>query len=138
MRKSNSLKERKGSKGGKYLTIEEQELRFELFSRLPIVIGILIFIVCLMGGIITAVFTEEVGTFFAWTIVGAIGGIFIYAILRILISSRVLTVLYLKKISEDIENAIKNQQSNKPKVYNEGQFADNTTADADTETEKEQ
>ncbi len=91
-------------KFNKYPTIEEQKEHFKNFSLLPLVIGVIIFVLCLIAGIAIAVQTKEVGTFFAYALGGAVGGILTYAILRILISSQVLMVLYLEKISKDVED----------------------------------
>ncbi len=104
MQKSDLPEEEKERKWNKYPTIEEQREHFKEYSLLPLGIGILIFIICLIGGIATAVTTQEVGVFFAGAASGAIGGALSFVILRILISSQILTVLYLEKISNDIED----------------------------------
>lgn len=103
MHKLNEPKEEKESRWNKYPTIEEQKEHFKEYSLLPLGIGILILIVCLIGGIASAITTKEVGVFFMWAAGGAIGCALSLAILRILISSQILTVLYLEKISKTVE-----------------------------------
>lgn len=120
------------SKPNKYPTIEEQREHFKDFSLLPMIIGILIFLVCLLGGIGMAATMKSAGVFFGWLIGGAIGGALTFAILRILISSQVLTVLYLEKISKQIEG-LKGAECEKPTHVAE-HVEDKTSVPTDNET----
>ena len=97
------MKELKEPKWNKYPMIEEQKEHFKSFSLLPLIIGVAIGVIGILGGIGMAITAQSVGIFFAWACVGAVVGALTYAVLQILISSQVLTVLYLEKISKDIE-----------------------------------
>lgn len=56
-----------------------------------------------------AISEKTVGVFFAWVCCGGVVGALTYAVLQILISSQVLTVLYLEKISKDVEEMKKDK-----------------------------
>lgn len=101
------MKNNQEPKWFKYPTIEEQKEHFKSFSLLPLIIGVGIFVVCVLGGIGMAITQKSVGVFFAYAGGGIAGGALTYAILQIFISSQVLMVLYLEKISKDLEE-IKN------------------------------
>lgn len=91
------------SKWNKYPTIEEQKEHFKNFSLLPMAIAIIIGVLGLIGGIAGAVSSKNAGVFFGFFIGSVVVALITFAILRILISSQVLTVLYLEKISKQIE-----------------------------------
>ncbi len=55
-------------------------------------------------GIASAISTKNVGPFFVCFIISTVVGLITFAILQILLSSQILMVLYLEKISNEIEN----------------------------------
>ncbi len=101
------------NKLNKYPTIEEQREHFKEFSNLPLAICIVIVVLGTLMGIVSAISTKNVGPFFVCFIISTVVGLITFAILQILLSSQILMVLYLEKISNEIEN-IKNKTYNDP------------------------
>lgn len=93
------------AKRNEYPTIEEQKQHFKRFSKLPIAICTIIIVCGAMSGIATAIINESALSFFICLILGVVSGLVSFAILRILLSSQILTVLYLEKISQLLEPA---------------------------------
>ena len=90
-------------------TIEQQKPYFKSLSWLPILVGALIAGSGVIYGIATAIIASSVGIFFIYAIVGIIAGVITFVIMRIVLSSQILTVLYLEKISKDVAE-LKNSQ----------------------------
>lgn len=82
--------------------IEQQKPHFKSLLWLPILVGALIAACGLIYGIATAILTSSVGVFFIYTVIGIVVGVIAFIIMRIVLSSQILTVLYLEKISKDI------------------------------------
>lgn len=97
-------KSRSGSQWDKYPTIEEQKVHFQKFSALPVVLAVVIGALGLLGGIAAAVASEDAVIFFVVFLGALVTAALTFAILRILISSQILTVLYLEKIGKQIED----------------------------------
>ncbi len=106
----------KEQKLNKYPTIEEQKEQFKSFSLLPLIIGVCIAVFGAVCGISMAITARSAGAFFAWAGGGAIVGALTYAILKILISSQVLSVLYLENISKSLEEMKSNKMISETNV----------------------
>lgn len=90
-------------KNTKYLTIEGQRESFRQFSMLPISIGVLVLVLFLLLGVMLAVMTKNFGPFAGMAIAGLLCGGVLYWALKVIISSQVMTVLYLEKINDQLE-----------------------------------
>lgn len=82
--------------------IEQQKPHFKSLLWLPILVGALIAACGLIYGIATAILTSSVGVFFIYTVIGVVVGVITFIIMRIVLSSQILTVLYLEKICKDV------------------------------------
>lgn len=82
--------------------IEQQKPYFKSLLWLPILVGALIAACGLIYGIATAILTSSVGVFFIYTVIGIVAGVIAFIIMRIVLSSQILTVLYLEQISKDV------------------------------------
>lgn len=82
--------------------IEQQKPHFKSLLWLPILVGALIAACGLIYGIATAILTSSVGVFFIYTVIGVVVGVIAFIIMRIVLSSQILTVLYLEKICKDV------------------------------------
>ncbi len=84
---------------------EEHELKyFNFYINLPIICAIFIFISCFILGIIQAgMMTDAMDYFvcwFVWVLVGFALSLINYFILKIILSYRILHILYLQKLVE--------------------------------------
>lgn len=97
-------KEKKKRYGLPTTSIKEQKEYFKSFVHLPIIISVITYIVMLIFSILLAVGLKNVGAFFIGFILSSIIGAIECIILKIVFSQKILTVMYLEKISKNLDN----------------------------------
>lgn len=80
--------------------IENQQKYFKWYYRIPFITAILILIYSLVYSILAAVAAQSGLVWFIDMLVGTIAAVIEYVLGKIIISQKILTVLYLQKLNE--------------------------------------
>ncbi len=89
-------------------SIKEQKEYFKSFIHLPIIISVITYLVMLVFSILIAVGLKKASAFCVGFIFSSIIGVLEYIILKVVFSQKILTVLYLEKISKSLDNLQQN------------------------------
>ncbi len=87
--------------------IQQQEKYFKAYTHLPIILGLIIFLSMFIFGIVDACTIRSLGInsgflcWFIWFIIGIVAAFIELILCKILLSQKVLTVLYLQKLNEE-------------------------------------
>lgn len=89
-------------------SIKEQKEYFKSFIHLPIIISVISYLVMLVFSILIAVGLKKASAFVVGLIFSSVIGVLEYIILKVVFSQKILTVLYLEKISKSLDNLQQN------------------------------
>lgn len=89
-------------------SIKEQKEYFKSFIHLPIIISVISYLVMLVFSIFIAVGLKKASAFVVGLIFSSVIGVLEYIILKVVFSQKILTVLYLEKISKSLDNLQQN------------------------------
>lgn len=81
--------------------IAEQQKYFKWYSKIPLILAIIIFALSFIMGIVTTVAMNSAIIWLSYLIFGVAFAAIEYFIGRIIYSQKILTVLYLQKLNED-------------------------------------
>ncbi len=89
-------------------SIKEQKEYFKSYVHLPIIISVISYLVMLVFSILIAVGLKKAAAFCVGFIFSCIIVVIEYIILKVVFSQKILTVLYLEKISKSLDNLQQN------------------------------
>lgn len=89
-------------------SIKEQKEYFKSFIHLPIIISVISYVVMVGVSILLAVGLKNAAAFCVGFIFSCIIVVIEYIILKVVFSQKILTVLYLEKISKSLDNLQQN------------------------------